>query len=72
MTQKHAGKQRIRLALLLGAYDFIAVCAAYFLALWMRFDFIFANINPVGNVFWNFVGILRIMILFNLNTNSCN
>ena len=46
ITQKKAGRLRIRYAILLGAYDFVAVCVAYFFALWMRFDFIFANIQP--------------------------
>ncbi len=30
---------------LLAFCDFVAICAAYFLALWMRFDFVFSQIN---------------------------
>lgn len=33
-------------AILLSIYDVVAVCAAYFLALWLRFDFKFTTIPP--------------------------
>jgi FlaA1/EpsC-like NDP-sugar epimerase len=44
-TDKRKGKTKILFSVLLGVYDFIAVCAAYFLALWMRFDFFFSHIE---------------------------
>ena len=34
------------ISVLLMAYDFVAVCAAYFLALWLRFDGIYSEIGP--------------------------
>ena len=43
---KRKGRSRILFSVLLGVYDFIAVCAAYFFALWLRFDFRFSNIEP--------------------------
>ncbi len=42
--QKRKGRSGILYSVLLAVYDFIAVCAAYFLALWMRFDFRFSSI----------------------------
>ena len=46
-TQQHKGNgnRRILLSVLLGAYDFAAVCVAYFFALWMRFDFFYSHIE---------------------------
>lgn len=44
---KHSARQWIFLSVLMSAYDFIAVIAAYFLTLWMRFDFIFSRIDAV-------------------------
>ena len=43
--QTGAGKQRVLFSILLGAYDFLAVTIAYFLTLWLRFDFVFSNIE---------------------------
>ena len=34
------------ISVLLMAYDFVAVCAAYFLALWLRFDGVYNKIEP--------------------------
>jgi FlaA1/EpsC-like NDP-sugar epimerase len=39
------GRTKVFFSVLLGVYDFIAVCVAYFLALWMRFDFFFSHIE---------------------------
>ena len=46
-TKQHKsnGKRKILLSVLLGAYDFAAVCVAYFFALWMRFDFFYSHIE---------------------------
>ena len=44
-TKKRKGNKRWVFSVLLGAYDFIAVCFAYFLALWMRFDFFYSHIE---------------------------
>ncbi len=44
-SQTGSGKQRFLLPILLGAYDFAAVCLSYFLALWLRFDFVFSGIE---------------------------
>ncbi len=46
-TKQHKsnGKRKIFLSVLLGAYDFAAVCVAYFFALWMRFDFFYSHIE---------------------------
>ena len=38
------------IAVFLAVYDFVAVCAAYFLALWLRFDGVFSSIPPH---YWN-------------------
>lgn len=38
-------KTQVLFSVLLIIYDFIAVCIAYFLALWMRFDFVFSQID---------------------------
>ena len=44
------GKKRIEhwkiISVLLMAYDFVAVCGAYFLALWLRFDGLYTKIIP--------------------------
>ena len=37
--------KRLLLPAALAAFDFLAVCAAYFLALWLRFDFVFSKIE---------------------------
>lgn len=44
-TSGRKGKMRTFFTVLLGAYDFIAVCVAYFFALWMRFDFFYSHIE---------------------------
>ena len=41
----HGRRQWILLSVLMAVYDFVAVIAAYFLALWMRFDFVFSRID---------------------------
>ncbi len=43
--QKQKGTTKILFSVLLAVFDFIAVCGAYFLALWMRFDFVFSHIE---------------------------
>ena len=43
---KQTGKTSIVYSVLMAVYDFVAICLSYFLALWMRFDFSFANIEP--------------------------
>ena len=44
------------ISVFLMAYDFIAVCAAYFLALWLRFDGIYSRIdNGYLNAFNSFI-----------------
>ena len=43
--QKHGKKQWIFLSVLMAVYDLLAVPAAYFLALWLRFDFVFSRIE---------------------------
>ena len=50
MLQKRAERQRIGIAVLMCACDFVAACVAYFVALWMRFDFIFSSIDQK---YWN-------------------
>ena len=46
----HIGKRQIEhwqiISVLLVVYDFVAVCAAYFLALWLRFDGAYSSIEP--------------------------
>ena len=32
------------ISILLAVYDFLSICAAYFLALWLRFDGVFSEI----------------------------
>ena len=44
-TENSKGRLKIIFSVLLVLYDLIAVCGAYFLALWMRFDFIFSHIE---------------------------
>lgn len=44
-TAKRKGITKILSSVLLGLYDFVAVCFAYFLALWLRFDFVFSHIE---------------------------
>jgi len=44
-AQKQKGMTKILFSVLLGIFDFVAVCGAYFLALWMRFDFVFSHIE---------------------------
>ena len=50
MMSFRIGKKRIEhwkvISVLLMGYDFVAVCAAYFLALWLRFDGIYSSITP--------------------------
>jgi FlaA1/EpsC-like NDP-sugar epimerase len=46
ITRAKKGKIGVFFSVLLGVYDFIAVCAAYFFALWMRFDFRYSQIEP--------------------------
>lgn len=50
MRDKIKGKWHLEhwqiIAFFLAIYDFAAVCAAYFLALWLRFDGIFSRIAP--------------------------
>ena len=41
----HGGKQWVFLSVLMALYDFVAVAASYFLALWLRFDFVFSRIE---------------------------
>ena len=43
--RKRGGKKWILLSSLMALYDFIAVIASYFLALWLRFDFVFSRIE---------------------------
>ena len=43
--QKHSGRQWVFLSVLMALYDFVAVAASYFLALWLRFDFVFSRIE---------------------------
>ncbi len=42
---QHGGKQWVFLSVLMALYDFVAVAASYFLALWLRFDFVFSRIE---------------------------
>ena len=42
---KHSGRQWVFLSVLMALYDFVAVAASYFLALWLRFDFVFSRIE---------------------------
>ena len=51
MSRKNReGRQRLEhwqmISVLLTVYDYLAVCAAYFLALWLRFDGVFSAIPP--------------------------
>lgn len=55
-------------SVLLGVYDFVAVCSAYFVALWLRFDFSFNAINPE---YWSafkscilFYGLFSVLVLW--------
>ena len=41
------------IAIFLAVYDFVAVCAAYFLALLLRFDGIYSRIEPQYTVAYN-------------------
>lgn len=43
---KHVVEHWKIIAVFLAIYDFVAVCAAYFLALLVRFDFSYSSINP--------------------------
>ncbi len=44
-THRQKGKASVLFSVLLGVYDYVAVCAAYFFALWMRFDFRYSQIE---------------------------
>ena len=44
-TGRRKAKAKVFFSVLLVIYDFVAVCGAYFLALWMRFDFIYSHIE---------------------------
>ncbi len=57
------------IAVFLAAYDYAAVCAAYFLALWLRFDGIFSAIpsrfmNPYTSFIFLMAGISIIVFFF--------
>jgi len=62
------GKRQLLFTFLLGAYDFLAVCSAYFLALWMRFDFFYSHIEQkyldAFSRFILFYGIFSVLILW--------
>ncbi len=45
LYRRGIGWKRSFLAILLAVYDFIAVGVAYFVALWLRFDFVFSHID---------------------------
>ncbi len=65
---KKKGKKKLLFTLLLGTYDFIAVCIAYFLALWMRFDFFYSHIEQkyldAFSHFILFYGAFSVLILW--------
>ena len=42
---KHSGRQWVFLSVLMALYDLAAVAVSYFLALWLRFDFVFSRIE---------------------------
>ncbi len=67
-SNKRRRKKSILLSALLCVYDFAAVCAAYFIALWMRFDFSFGNIEPkywiAFKYFILFYGVFAVLILW--------
>lgn len=42
---KHSGRQWVFLSVLMALYDLAAVAVSYFLALWLRFDFVFSRID---------------------------
>ena len=66
--QKQKGNTGILFSVLLGVFDFIAVCSAYFLALWMRFDFFFSHIEQkyldAFSRFILFYGAFSVLILW--------
>ncbi|MBR4905725.1 MAG: polysaccharide biosynthesis protein [Clostridia bacterium] len=66
--QKQKGNTGLLFSVLLGVFDFIAVCSAYFLALWMRFDFFFSHIEQkyldAFSRFILFYGAFSVLILW--------
>ena len=62
------GKKKLLFTILLATYDFIAVCGAYFLALWMRFDFFYSHIEQkyldAFSRFILFYGAFSVLILW--------
>ncbi len=67
-NNKHTSKRGVLISVLLGVYDFIAVCGAYFLALWMRFDFFFSHIEQkyldAFSRFILFYGVFSVVVLW--------
>ncbi len=44
-SRKRAGMPKYIIPVLLGVFDYLAVSLAYFVALWLRFDFVFSKIS---------------------------
>lgn len=67
-TRRRKGKQSVAFSVLLGVYDFVAVVVSYFIALWLRFDFVFSKIDPE---YWNtfskfilFYGVFSVAVIW--------